>query len=54
MKNEIKCSLKRERRALVVAAMMLTVYLMGVLSTDRVVVIVRGLWIVEQPEQGEK
>jgi len=50
MKNEVKCSLRREFRALAVMAMLVLVYLFGILSADRVVVIVRCLWVVEQPE----
>lgn len=50
MKNEVKCSLRREFRALVVMAMLALIYLLGVLSADKVVVIVRGLWVVEQLE----
>ena len=50
MKNEVKCSVRREFRALAVMAMLALIYLLGVLSADKVVVIVRGLWVVEQPE----
>lgn len=50
MKNEVKGSLRREFRALAVMAMLVLVYLFGILSADRVVVIVHGLCVVEQPE----
>ena len=50
MKNEIKCSLRREFRALAVMVMLALSYLFGILSADRVEVIVHDLWVVEHPE----